>query len=194
MRLLDSRTRMPKEFTIGDTPPYAILSHTWEDEEPVFSDFGNPIVDHTTKKGWYKIEKACERARRDKLDYIWADTVCIDKSSSAELSEAINSMFKWYRGSDICYAYLSDVPRVAFENSRWFTRGWTLQELIAPSKLRFYDCTWNELGMKSKFLDKLQEITGVEITALRGGSLRLIGVARKMSWASKRQTTREEDM
>ncbi|OIW27820.1 hypothetical protein CONLIGDRAFT_551906, partial [Coniochaeta ligniaria NRRL 30616] len=133
-------------------------------------------------------------AFRDGLAYVWIDTICIDKSSSAELSEAINSMFKWYRNAAICYAYLSDVPQVRLEYSRWFTRGWTLQEMIAPQELRFYDANWDALGTKSDLLDRLCDITGVDTTALRGGNLRFFSVARKMSWASRRQTTREEDI
>jgi len=193
MRLLNSQTGALEDF-IGTSPPYAILSHTWEEEEVVFGDLNNPGIDHTAKKGWYKIKKACEQARQDCLDYLWADTLCIDKSSSAELSEAINSMYRWYGASSICYAYLSDIPKKTFQDSRWFSRGWTLQELIAPSELRFYDGAWNEVGTKAAFLDTLHEITGIETSVLRGAGLRFIGVATKMSWASKRQTTREEDL
>jgi len=193
MRLLNAKSRTLEDF-LGAAPPYAILSHTWEEEEVVFSDLNNPDVDHTKKKGWYKIEKTCEQAGQDGLHYVWADTVCIDKSSSAELSEAINSMYRWYRASSVCYAYLSDVPEKAWKDSRWFTRGWTLQELIAPRSLRFYDCAWNQLGTKAIFLNTLRGITGIEISVLRGAGLRFVGVATKMSWASRRQTTREEDM
>lgn len=181
---------------MGDgVPRYAILSHTWEDKEDevVFSDVDQG-GDYKSKRCWPKIEKTCEEALGDGLSYVWIDTICIDKSSSAELSEAINSMFKWYRNSAICYAYLSDVPRVALEQSRWFGRGWTLQEMIAPQELRFYDGDWNILGTKSELLDQLCGITGVDTTALRGGNLRFFSVARKMSWASRRQTTREEDI
>ncbi|RYP15752.1 hypothetical protein DL765_005527 [Monosporascus sp. GIB2] len=194
MRLLNCRTKKLEEFIQAAIPPYAILSHAWEDDEVHFHDIVLDNVGYTTKRGWYKIEKSCEQALRDGLDYVWADTICIDKSSSAELSEAINSMFKWYRSSSTCYAYLCDLPEIDFEMSRWFTRGWTLQEMIAPRELWFYDSNWVVQGSKSTLVDKLQEITGVDTTALRGGNLRYFSVARKMSWASKRQTTREEDI
>lgn len=193
MRLLNCRTKELEEFIGATIPRYAILSHTWEEEEVLFHDIVLDNVDYKTKRGWYKIEKSCEQALRDGLDYLWADTICIDKSSSAELSEAINCMFKWYRSSAICYAYLCDLAELGLENSRWFTRGWTLQEMIAPRELWFYDRNWTVQGSKSILLDKLHEITGIDNTALRGGNLRFFSVARKMSWASKRQTTREED-
>ncbi|RYP69917.1 hypothetical protein DL771_005810 [Monosporascus sp. 5C6A] len=194
MRLLNCRTKKLEEFIGAAIPPYAILSHAWEDDEVFFHDIALGNVEYKAKRGWHKIEKSCEQALRDRLDYVWVDTICIDKSSSAELSEAINSMFKWYRSSAICYAYLCDLPELHLEQSRWFTRGWTLQEMIAPRELWFYDRNWVVQGSKSTLLDKLQEITGVDTTALRGGNLRFFSVARKMSWASKRQTTREEDI
>ncbi|RYP53506.1 hypothetical protein DL768_001543 [Monosporascus sp. mg162] len=194
MRLLNCRTKKLEEFTGAAIPRYAILSHAWEDDEVLFHDIARDNVEYKAKRGWLKIEKSCEQALRDGLDYVWADTICIDKSSSAELSEAINSMFKWYRNSAVCYAYLCDLPEFDLEQSRWFTRGWTLQEMIAPGELWFYDRNWAVQGSKSTLFDKLQEITGVDTTALRGGDLRFFSVARKMSWASKRQTTREEDI
>ncbi|KAK5660038.1 hypothetical protein OQA88_13506 [Cercophora sp. LCS_1] len=193
MRLLNVNTNVLEVFLGLDVPPYAILSHTWEDEEVVYDDFANEKIEHTTKRGWYKIHQACAQALKDGYDYLWADTLCIDKSSSSELSEAINAMFNYYRNSTVCYAYLSGLPDVALEESRWFTRGWTLQEMIAPREVMFFDKTWTFLGSKSSLLDRLHSITGVDSMVLRGGSLGLISVARKMSWASKRQTTRPED-
>ena len=122
-----------------DIPRYAILSHTWGPQEVTFGDMmdGN----RTSKTGFDKIRFCGEQARRDGLLYFWVDTCCIDKTSSAELAEAINSMFRWYRDAAKCYVFLSDVPRPtvdsedlpyqlpwesAFRTSRWFTRGWTL--------------------------------------------------------------------
>src|SRR5436853_1289717 len=148
MRVLDLKAHGEFSLTefIGDNIPlYAILSHTWgaDGEEVTFKD----LVNHTgkSKAGYTKIEFCGEQASRDGLRYFWIDTCCIDKSSSAELTEAINSMFHWYRGAAKCYVYLSDVsipgcdkidhlPQLPWEStfreSRWFTRGWTLQELI----------------------------------------------------------------
>ncbi|PMD31381.1 HET-domain-containing protein [Hyaloscypha variabilis F] len=193
MRLLNSRTKVLEDF-IGAAPPYAILSHTWEKEEVVFNILSDTNVDHTSMEGWYKIDKSCEQALQDGLDYIWIDTLCIDKSSSAELSEAINSMFKWYRDSAVCYAYLCDIPALDFADSRWFTRGWTLQEMIAPKELKFYDRDWKFVGTKRGLVDQLRQITGVDTTILRGGSVRFMSVSRRMSWAARRKTCREEDM
>jgi len=143
MRLLDARTLELKTF-VDHIPPYAILSHYWEDEEVQFSDLAD-LEQAMKKKGFAKIERTCELAIMDGLDFAWVDTCCIDKSSSAELSEAINSMFAWYRYSQQCYVYLADVGfegafaegqsaryRFAFSRSRWFKRAWTLQELLAP--------------------------------------------------------------
>ena len=129
----------------------------------------------------------------------WIDTCCIDKSSSAELSEAINSMFRWYRAAQVCYAYLSDVSEnerdhydigSAFRESKWFTRGWTLQELLAPRTVIFYNCGWCETGNKRSLETLISAITGIE--HLFG--FEKASVAQKMSWASKRETLREEDM
>lgn len=146
---------------------------------------------------------------RDGLERAWVDTYFIDKSSSAELSEAINSMFGRYRNSKVCYAYLSDVescikreffehdpqrrPR-NLEESRWFTRGWTLQELIAPREVHFFCKVWNFLGHRHTLGHHIASIAGI-LSALFHGSKELnsFSVAQRMSWASKRQTTREED-
>ncbi|KAK6842352.1 hypothetical protein PG989_009168 [Apiospora arundinis] len=196
MRLFNCQTHALEEF-LGNPPnKYAILSHMWETDEVTFQVYHNQSVEHETMKGWYKVRKACEQALEDGFEYLWADTLCIDKSSSSELSESINSMFKWYRDSAVCYAYLSDVASdgTEFEKSRWFSRGWTLQELIAPGELKFYGKSWDFIGLKSTMLDQLHTITTIDPTALQGGNLRLLSVAQKMSWASQRQTTRPEDI
>ena len=146
-----------KEF-YTNIPSYAILSHRWGDpkEEISFNDLKNG-VDISRKQGYQKLKQCCEKAAKHGLEYVWIDTCCIDKDSSAELSEAINSMFEWYSKSTACYAYLDDVTletgvadeSSSFRNSKWWTRGWTLQELLAPSSVIFYDQSWNEIGTKS---------------------------------------------
>ena len=150
-----------------------------------------------------KIQFSCAQAAKDGYGYIWVDTCCIDKSSSAELSEAINSMYKWYQNAEKCYAYLADVPTGAdlwpkqssFRRSRWFTRGWTLQELIAPSNLIFYSAEWLYLGTRYVLSSLLTEITGVDYTILAGArGIENASIAKKMSWASNRVTTRVEDI
>lgn len=136
MRLLETTTLQLKEYQGIEIPQYVVLSHTWGDEEILFSDITSSTAPR--KKGYQKLVNCCKRAKMDGYKWVWIDTCCIDKSSSAELTEAINSMFRWYQNSQICYAYLVDVKgRPAsyniidhFRSSRWFTRGWTLQELI----------------------------------------------------------------
>ncbi|KAI4909904.1 uncharacterized protein J4E92_010520 [Alternaria infectoria] len=202
MRLINCSTLQLEEFFGANIPRYAILSHTWGDEEVSFADFtsGQPMVG----SGYQKILFTCQQAIEDGIDYAWIDTCCIDKSSSAELSEAINSMFAWYQKSVRCYAYLSDVSaanmKQDFPKSRWFTRGWTLQEMLAPRKVIFYDQWWVDLGDREKHAEQISKITGIDKVALwnerpytddKFGSY---CVATRMSWASKRQTTRAEDM
>jgi hypothetical protein len=153
------------------------------------------------KKGFSKIIETCRLARERGLGYAWIDTCCIDKSSSAELTEAINSMFNWYKESAICFAFLSDLPASECEvlenelrRCRWFTRGWTLQELIAPENVEFYDQGWQWRGTKKSLQQELFDITGIDHEILEDSNLlSTIPVARRMSWASTRKTSRVED-
>ncbi|KAH9203237.1 hypothetical protein DL95DRAFT_529729 [Leptodontidium sp. 2 PMI_412] len=194
------------EFFEDDIPEYAILSHRWEAGEVNFKD----LTDGTSKgkAGYGKIQFCGEQARRDELEYFWVDTCCIDKSSSAELSEAINSMFRWYQKAARCYAYLSDVSirkrkasdtsaectwESAFRASKWFTRGWTLQELLAPRSVEFFSREGNGLGNKRTLEQQIHEITGIPATALREYPLSQFDVDERFSWAKRRQTTRAED-
>jgi hypothetical protein len=174
------------EFFGGDIPRYAILSHTWGagTEEVTFRD----LTDGTCKDktGYRKIRFCGEQARRDGLQFFWVDTCCIDKSNNTELTEAINSMFRWYLNAANCYIYLSDVPRnaldtddasyqlawkSAFRKSRWFTRGWTLQEVIAPKSVEFLSKDWEQLGNKISLGTIIHEITGIPNKALQGGMI-----------------------
>jgi heterokaryon incompatibility protein (HET) len=210
MRLLNTRTLQMREFFGGIVPPYAILSHTWEAEEVTFDEFHSPSS--KAKAGFKKIEQCCNQASQHDLQWVWVDTLCIDKSSSAELTEAINSMFRWYKKASYCYAYLSDVEsprdnagldsqvrnfepfRTAFRASRWFTRGWTLQELIAPHKVLFFCSDWTEIGTREAISDIIAEITGIDESILKGRDFHQASIAKRMSWASGRKTTRMEDM
>lgn len=240
MRLLnvDSPELELEEFFGNNIPPYAILSHTWERGEVLFQDLKRHHYKH--KLGYEKIRFTCEQARKDGLNWCWVDTCCIDKSSSAELSEAINSMFNWYKRAKVCYAYLSDVnlnetniisgetlPRInqdvagvemadlqhdyscaftlevepkgpvleAVKDSRWLGRGWTLQELIAPRVLQFYDLNWHCLGDRdNELLDVVYERTGLSLAILgKPENLQDVPIAQRMSWMADRQTTRKED-
>ncbi|KAI1842831.1 hypothetical protein JX265_002632 [Neoarthrinium moseri] len=197
MRLLNTQSLTLKVFG-SELPEYAILSHTWGSDEDEISFLELRQNNHNLlgKSGYQKIISFCEVARQNGYDWAWVDTCCIDKTSSAELSEAINSMFQWYKSADVCYAYLEDVDEGSkIENSRWFTRGWTLQELLAPDSVEFYDQHWNELGTKSDLRDTISAITGIDSDALRN-SLKpsYYTVALRMSWAANRTTTREEDL
>lgn len=207
MRLLHSKTYELREFVDNETTKaeYAILSHTWGQEEVIFQDLQSWAVRHTRKLGWKKIEYGCKQAQQDGIDWIWMDTVCIDKSSSAELSEAINSMFNWYRDAKVCYAYLADVSAArwssrdhysCFKDSRWFSRGWTLQELLAPQRMILYGKNWNELGTRENLSELISQVSGIQVSALQGHEKEInsFSVAQRMCWASRRETTRSEDM
>jgi hypothetical protein len=208
MRLLkcDNDGKLSLTECFDDIPPYAILSHTWGPEEVTFRD----MMERTraSKTGFYKIQFCGQQARHDGLHYFWVDTCCIDKSSSAELAEAINSMFRRYQNAVKCYVYLSDVStkkrkasdsfteytwEPAFRSSKWFTRGWTLQELIAPTLVEFFSKEWEFLGDKKSLERPICEITRIPSKALRGGALADFSTTERMSWAATRQTTREED-
>ncbi|KAI8633251.1 heterokaryon incompatibility protein-domain-containing protein [Xylariaceae sp. FL1651] len=225
MRLLNVKTLKLEDF-LSDRkrPKYAILSHTWLEEEVLFNHIETLELSALEKlKGFAKVKGSCARAQADGYNYIWIDTCCIDKSSSAELTEAINSMWSWYRQSDICYAFISDTKKGdknSFRKSRWFKRGWTLQELIAPDKFKFYDQDWEDLGGRVTMAPILSEITGIDENVLSRNHqvghthdiqpgnllcavcgvptsideiLRNICVASKMSWSANRETTRGED-
>lgn len=158
MRLLSTTNFRFHEFTGQEIPEYTILSHTWSEEEVLFDDMKDGIAgSHENKTGFSKVKQSCQTALGEKYDWIWIDTCCIDKKSSAELTEAINSMFKWYKKSSICYAFLEDIDastllETPLASARWFSRGWTLQELIAPDNVKFYDKHWNYLGDRQGFI------------------------------------------
>ncbi|KAI6086493.1 HET-domain-containing protein [Hypoxylon rubiginosum] len=207
MWLLNAKTLTLQFFLEDVAPPYAILSHTWGDAEITFTDVQDPQQAYKQKEGWTKVEKCCRQALQDGFEYVWIDTCCIDKSSSAELQEAINSMFRWYRRSQVCYAYLADIKPgddpVAedsdFRRARWYTRGWTLQELIAPRLLIFFNVAWEAMGTRYGLRSVISAITGISASLFEGSplnasrALRNASIAQKMSWASGRSTTRSED-
>jgi len=195
MRLLDTSTFEIKEFFGDQAPPYEILSHTWDADEVSFQDVKDG--DFCQKRGFSEVRESCRIAHENGLMWIWIDTCCIDKSSSSELGEAINSMYGWYEGATDCYAYLSDLHTtvsVDLASCRWFTRGWTLQELIAPLSIIFYNESWNFVGTKADLREEISAITGIPLSVLgQYVSPSHFNVASGFSWASKRQTTRVED-
>ncbi|KAI0699883.1 hypothetical protein C8T65DRAFT_296251 [Cerioporus squamosus] len=214
MRLLDTNTG---EFRWVEDPRrvrYAILSHVWAKKgdlgyvpEQTYQDVcaiqasvprGELALPHLSRK----IRHFCEVARNDGFDLGWADSACIDKTSSSELSEAINSMYNWYRYASACYAILQDVSDAAddkeqreqFRSSKWFTRGWTLQELLAPSVVLFLSDKWRVIGSKHTLAPLVESVTGIERAVLTlEQPLEDVSVARRMSWAASRETSREED-
>lgn len=185
-------------FSPNFIPPYAILSHTWGHDEVLYDDVVNCRADR--RAAFQKCNFACEQTLADGLEFLWIDTCCIDKSSSAELSEAINSMFEWYRGAVVCYAYLEDYMAEkddcgSLKDSKWFTRGWTLQELLAPKRLLFYAAGWNEVGTKEDFASDLASFTHISAEILNGRRpLQTASIANRMGWAARRETTRPEDL
>jgi hypothetical protein len=195
-------------FNGNEIPSYAILSHTWEadNQEVTFQDLENDSGNGKT--GYRKIQFCGEQAQKDGLQYIWIDSCCINKSNSNELSMSINSMFRWYRNAAKCYVYLSDVSRydldlvtwsceVPYESairaSRWFTRGWALQELLAPRSVQFFTKEGVLLSDKESLQPQIHEITGIALPALQGNPMSQFSVDERMSWVQKRQTTIEED-
>ncbi|KAG9313428.1 hypothetical protein JVU11DRAFT_5749 [Chiua virens] len=146
-------------------------------------------------QGLQQDKGACIQAMQDGFSYIWLDTCCIDKRNSAELGEAINSMYRWYQTSDVCYAYLYDVSDISqFTQSDWFSRGWTLQELIAPKKLKFFGKDWRFLGTREDLINQISEISEMCPEVLRSSQIpRDVTISQKMRWAAKRQTTKVED-
>jgi archaellum biogenesis ATPase FlaH len=196
------------EFDEATKPAYAILSHRWgaEADEVTFED----VVGNTgkNKPGYAKIRFCGEQAQRDGLQYFWVDTCCIDKSDKAELSLAIQSMFRWYQNATRCYVYLFDVStkkrkadsvstqftwEVAFRASQWFARGWTLQELLAPSKVEFYSLEWEKLGDKMLLKSLIHKITSISCKALDGAPLSQFSINERLRWIEHRRTTHPED-
>ena len=217
MRLLDVSSLRLVQFNDDRAVEgaYAILSHTWDTDpknEVSYKDLKrDKTVDEFTRRkakdkaGFPKVDQACRQAQNDGYKYIWIDTCCINKDSSAELSEAINSMYRWYANAGICYAYLADVSiegvsaeaktlKTRLSKAKWFERGWTLQELIAPAAMDFFDSDWRKIGAKSGLTDIISDITGIDRTILLNRDLLFSAcIATRMSWAAKRQTTRIED-
>jgi hypothetical protein len=189
-------------FFGGDIPPYAILSHTWSDEEVTFEDVTDgATASWKSKAGYRKLEFCGRQAAKDGLSFFWVDTCCIDKSSSTELSHATNSMFRWYKDAASCYVYLQDVrlgsdskqTMSSLLQSKWFTRSWTLQELLAPKAVEFFDSQGDLIGDRNSMTSILHDLTGIPHKALQGGPLVEFSVEDRLSWASSRYATLEED-
>ena len=218
MRLLNTSNLRFKEFSHLDVEPYAILSHCWNHapghEEPNYQQVLNGSRKDESL-GWRKVLECCRIARLRKLTWAWVDTVCIDRTSSSELSESINCMFSWYQNSAECYVFLDDVPTnrdigenwrglhnsftsghmPSFSLSRWFSRGWTLQELLAPSAVYFYDRFGNMIGTRTDLARTISYATGIHPLYLdHTWDIQHASIAQRMSWTSRRRVTRIEDI
>ncbi|KAH8906637.1 HET-domain-containing protein [Coniochaeta sp. PMI_546] len=187
MRLLErddtGGVRLTEALPNNKIPPYAILSHTWGPEEVLFRDMADGIGKN--KASYAKIRFCGDQAWRDSLKFFWVDIYCIDKSDSAELQHALNSMFHWYRSAVKYYVYLAD--------SRWFSRGWTLQELIATTTVEFFSKEGERPGNKESLEQEIHDITRIPRKALQGVPLSDFSVAERMRWIEKRDTKYEED-
>jgi tetratricopeptide (TPR) repeat protein len=209
MRLLhfDALGRLVLTDFRGKTiPPYAILSHRWSDSEILIEDISNRTYKEK-EEGYRKLQFCAERAAQDELQYVWIDTCCIDRWNNNERSKAINSMFQWYKDAARCYVFLSDVLvstrrvpvqrsdwEASFRASAWFTRGWTLQELIAPVSVEFFSCEGHRIGEKESLDQLIHDITGVPLAALRNCPLNEFTTSERRRWAESRRTTEEEDI
>jgi hypothetical protein len=188
-------------------PPYAILSHTWTEGQEVTH---NEVVTGGGKKktGYDKLRFCAEQAATDGYQYFWIDTCCINKADPVELSTAINSMYRWYQRAAKCYVYLSDVSvpvevvnaqafpitwTETFRQSRWFTRGWTLQELLAPPHVEFFSKEGRLLGSRISLEQEIHQVTTIPVRVLRGQSVAEYSVKERMRWAATRTTTLKED-
>ncbi|CAN9152893.1 unnamed protein product [Alternaria alternata] len=207
IRLIDTETLELKSFVGTSVPGYAILSHTWgsEADEVTLQDLlAISRGSESSKKnrlGYRKINETCQKAKSTGIEYCWVDTCCIDKTSSAELSEAINSMFRWYRDAVICYVLLSDFEigdsrdLTPIGKCRWFKRGWCLQELVAPQRVEFFNRSWNFLGSRKDLSDQISKITAIAKNVLTGEvPIAKLPVAQRLAWAANRDTTRKEDI
>lgn len=216
MRLLkrssDGTLSLTDDLIGKDIPQeYAILSHTWIHGQEVtlqeFKDGNFKDSARNEKAGYKKIQLCGDLAAQHGLQYFWVDTCCIDKSNEKELTTALNSMFRWYKNATRCYVYLSDVSartqdgqcvhvesQSSFGKSRWFKRGWTLQELLAPKTIDFYTSDSVLLGDKASLEREIAEITRIPKEALRGQPLSTFGIDKRFSWIAGRQTTEAEDM
>lgn len=212
MRLLQCDQRgnlcLTSDFqSSSEIPPYAILSHTWSLHDGNEVDYYDMLNgNYTTKPGYEKLNFCVQQAARDGYGYSWIDTCCINRASEPELSEAIRSMYRWYKQAAKCYVYLSDVQfnrsdhkmatgwESAFVDSRWFSRGWTVQELLAPSIVEFFSVEGQKLGDRRSLEHLIHTRTNIPVSALRGKDPRSFRTAERLNWAKGRQTKRDEDV
>lgn len=203
MRLLHTQTLGLEPFFGSRTrPPYAVLSHTWEPGLPRYSEFATDAKNAASGPGSTLVRRACDAAQQLGYQYVWVECICVDASSVAEVSEAVNSAYRWFQEAAACLVYLADLPsgdtydEGVWRQCQWWTRAWTLPELLAPSTVRFYDRDWQFRGTKSSspLLGLISRITTISEDVLHDGSLvPQLSVAKRMSWAANRKVWRIED-
>ncbi|KAF5365302.1 hypothetical protein D9758_005318 [Tetrapyrgos nigripes] len=207
-RLINTHTLKLVDFSEDDAiPPYAILSHKWfHGHEISYQDYLDLRPETKMKIGYRKIQSACTRARLDRLNFIWIDTVCINQGNRDEVARNINSMYSYYQNSRVCYTHLADVfnsndgPYVvgrtpALWMSSWFQRGWTLQELVAPREVIFLNARWEVIGNRHLLKLEVSRITGIPETVLDGSrAIEEVDLFERMAWCAGRQTTKPPDL
>ena len=204
MRLINTTTYDFEEYFVRPIPSYAILSHRWGRREATYQSYRRGRGKDGS--GNKKVINFCKfaKAQRSPYGHVWVDTCCINKQDRPELSESVNSMYQWYQNARACFVYLRDLPpkeeahekerSYAFRKSEWFRRGWTLQELLAPPRVIFCDQTWKFYGVKSRLSQEIEDITGIAKPFLNGAYKPCqASMAMRMSWASRRQTSKPED-
>ncbi|KAF9472078.1 hypothetical protein BDN70DRAFT_763404, partial [Pholiota conissans] len=183
---------------------YAIFSHKWLRGMPgeITYDLWNKGSLDPETAGYQKLASFCRTAWEEYgITLAWMDTVCINKDSSSELDESIRSMYAWYERASICIVHLSETQTITqIPHDSWFTRGWTLQELIAPKILNFYSSDWRRLtqyGNNDKqnnvVLSFIKQATTMSSWEVTSTSKHHVPLSRKMQWAASREVTREED-
>ncbi|THU88358.1 HET-domain-containing protein [Dendrothele bispora CBS 962.96] len=204
-RLIFTQSGRLADFSGLQTPPYAIISHRWLlNQEVSLQEYR--IIQHKPelkkRLGYRKIQEACKKAQ-DKYKYIWIDTCCIDQSNRNEVAQNVKSMYSYYRNSEVCYVYLADVQvqekfsqtKRALLRSQWFQRGWTLQELVAPREVLFFDSNWKLIGTKDDLSRAIANLTGIPCSVLEGSTpVHDVDIRTRMSWCAGRKTTEPADL
>ncbi|KAK7437911.1 hypothetical protein VKT23_018346 [Stygiomarasmius scandens] len=206
LRLINTKTHRLVDFPEhrDEYPSYAILSHRWLDEEVTYQEYLRPRDETKRKSGYRKILQACKQASRDGFEYIWIDTCCINQEDQDEVARNVKSMYAYYGNSDVCYAYLVDISTKTgisyltqrlWRESDWFKRGWTLQELVAPQQVVFFDSSWTQIGDKEKLKEEIHDLTGIPSSVLEGSKpIMEVDIRERMSWCAGRQTTIPADL
>ncbi|KAG0701294.1 hypothetical protein DFH29DRAFT_852779 [Suillus ampliporus] len=197
----------PIEEAVAKYFNWVMLSHKWESKEPLMHDIHDKVVYDLDPGGTVvKLQTFCKVTRDAGHRRAWSDTCCTDQNNNVELQRSVNSMFVWYRNSALTIVYLSDVPPSsksgALADSTWNTRGWTIQEFLAPNVVLFYQVDWNPYLNDSSpdhkesvaIMQELKDATCIDAQALVAFRPGMRGARQKLQWASTRVTTLQEDI